>query len=141
MRAPAPSGSAHAADRGPMNFDREGAASGPIVRGFSGTSFRVEDRIVPGGLWLTPDNALDWDAPALDQLSVEGLHDLLTIAPPPEFLLLGTGPTMRRPSPLFVNAVEALGFGVEAMDSRAAARAWAVLRGEDRWIVAALMPL
>jgi uncharacterized protein len=27
------------------------------------------------------------------------------------------------------------------MDSRAAARAWAVLRGEGRWIVAALYPL
>jgi len=27
------------------------------------------------------------------------------------------------------------------MDSRAAARAWGVLRAEERWIVAALMPL
>jgi len=27
------------------------------------------------------------------------------------------------------------------MDSRAAARAWAVLRGEGRWIAAALFPL
>jgi uncharacterized protein len=27
------------------------------------------------------------------------------------------------------------------MDSRAAARAWAVLRGEGRWIAAALYPL
>jgi uncharacterized protein len=27
------------------------------------------------------------------------------------------------------------------MDSRAAARAWAVLRAEGRWIVAALLPL
>ena len=48
---------------------------------------------------------------------------------------------MRRPSPAFVAAVEARGFGVEAMDSKAAARAWNVLRGEDRWIAAALMPL
>ena len=28
-----------------------------------------------------------------------------------------------------------------AEDSRAAARAWGVLRGEGRWIVAALLPL
>jgi uncharacterized protein len=34
-----------------------------------------------------------------------------------------------------------MGFGVEAMDSRAAARAWVVLRGEGREIVAALLPL
>ncbi len=124
-----------------VSFDREEAAGGPTVRGFSGTSYKVADRIVPGGLWLTPETALDWAAPALDQLTADNLHDLLTIVPAPEFLLLGTGPTMRRPPVAFINAVEALGFGVEAMDSRAAARAWNVLRGEDRWIVAALMPL
>jgi uncharacterized protein len=66
---------------------------------------------------------------------------LLALDPPPEFLLLGTGPSMQRPSPAFMAAIEALGFGVEAMDSKAASRAWNVLRGEDRWIAAALMPL
>ena len=40
-----------------------------------------------------------------------------------------------------VDALEAEGIGVEAMDSRAAARAWGILRGEDRWIAAALLPL
>jgi uncharacterized protein len=37
--------------------------------------------------------------------------------------------------------VVALGIGMAALDSRAAARAWGVLRGEGRWIAAALMPL
>ena len=124
-----------------VSFDRENPASGPVIRGFAGTAFRIEDRIVPGGLWLTPDSARDWDAPALDALSVDDVAALMALEPPPEFLLLGTGPAMRRPTPAFTAAVEALGFGVEAMDSRAAARAWNVLRGEDRWIVAALMPL
>jgi uncharacterized protein len=65
----------------------------------------------------------------------------LTVQPPPEFLLLGTGAAMARPAAAFTAALDARGIGVEAMDSRAAARAWAVLRAEDRWIVAALMPL
>lgn len=124
-----------------VSFDREEAPGGPTVRGFSGSAFRVEDRIVPGGLWLTPENAFDWSPPALEALAVDDVAGLLALQPPPEFLLLGVGPAMRRPTPAFVNAVEALGFGVEAMDSRAAARAWNVLRGEDRWVVAALMPL
>ncbi len=124
-----------------VSFDREDAPSGPTIRGFSGTSYRVADRIVPGGLWLTPKTALDWQAPSIEALSADDLSGLLNLSPPPEFLLLGTGPTMQRPSVAFTKAVEALGFGVEAMDSRAAARAWNVLRGEDRWIVAALMPL
>ena len=125
-----------------VSFDRELPPGGPVVRGFAGTAFRIEDRIVPGGLWLTPDDALDWNPPVpVEALTAADLPDLLTIDPQPEFLLLGTGPTMRRPSPALMAEIEALGFGVEPMDSRAAARAWNVLRGEDRWIVAALMPL
>ena len=124
-----------------VSFDREDPPSGPVIRGFSGTAFRVEDRIVPGGLWLTPETALDWAAPPIEQLAAEDLEALLATMPPPEFLLLGTGPNMRRPPPAFATAIEARGFGIEPMDSRAAARAWNVLRGEDRWIVAALMPL
>lgn len=124
-----------------VSLERERRAGGPTVKGFVGTAFRVEDRIVPGGLWLTPETATDWDAPALAVLTADDLADLLGVTPLPEFLLLGTGQHMRRPTPAFMAAVEALGFGVEAMDSRAAARAWNVLRGEDRWIVAALMPL
>jgi uncharacterized protein len=124
-----------------VNLDREAPAEGPTIRGFAGTAYRVADRIVPGGLWLTPDNAKDWSPPAIEALTIDDLPMLAAIQPPPEFLLLGTGPSMRRPTPAFVAAVEAMGFGVEAMDSRAAARAWNVLRGEDRWIVAALMPL
>ena len=124
-----------------VSFDKEEAPGGPVIRGFSGAAYRVADRIVPGGLWLTPDDARDWKAPPIDALSADDLVPLLALDPPPEFLLLGTGPTMRRPPPAFVTAIEALGFGVEAMDSKAAARAWNVLRGEDRWIAAALMPL
>ena len=40
-----------------------------------------------------------------------------------------------------IREIEARGIGVEVMDSRAAARTWGLLRGEERWIVAALMPL
>lgn len=124
-----------------VSFDREEAPSGPVFKGFQGNAFRIEDRIIPGGLWLTPDNAVDWVPPAFEALTAADLAGLLTIEPQPEFLLLGTGPTMRRPSPAFMGEVEALGFGVEPMDSRTAARAWNVLRGEDRWIVAAFLPL
>lgn len=69
------------------------------------------------------------------------LGDLLDIDPVPEFLLLGTGSGLLQPPRVFVRALEGRGIGVEAMDSRAAARAWGVLRAEERWIVAALLPL
>jgi len=123
------------------SLDQEQPASGPIIKGFSGQAFRIDDRIIPGGLWLTPETASDWRAPPWDQLDCAALAPLLAITPTPEFLLLGTGSSMRRPPAAFVTGIEALGFGIEAMDSRAAARAWNVLRAEERWIVAALLPL
>ncbi|EPR10792.1 hypothetical protein M527_05400 [Sphingobium indicum IP26] len=86
--------------------------------------------------------ALAWrDAPAVDALTVAHLGDLFDLEIKPEFLLVGTGAGLRQPPRAFVRELEGRGIGVEAMDSRAAARAWGVLRAEDRWIVAALMPL
>ena len=91
---------------------------------------------------MSPLRAMAWsDAPEAGALTAAALGDLLTLDPRPEFLLLGTGASLRQPPRAFVRDVEATGIGVEVMDSRAAGRAWGVLRAEDRWIVAALLPL
>jgi len=121
--------------------DRDGPASGPVVTGFVGRGFKVDGEVYAGGVKLTPEVAKAWVPPAGAVLKIEDLDDLLALQPLPEFLLLGTGATTARPSAAFGAALEERGIGLEAMDSRAAARAWAVLRAEDRWIVAALMPL
>lgn len=121
---------------------RDDSGQGPIVTGFAGRGFRVRDDVFPDGLLLSPVRALAWmDAPGVDGLTVAALGDLLDGEPRPEFLLLGTGGGLRQPPRSFVRDLEARGIGVEAMDSRAAARAWGVLRAEERWIVAALLPL
>ncbi|MFL9841618.1 MTH938/NDUFAF3 family protein [Sphingomonas sp. ST-64] len=110
---------------------------GPVVSGFSGRGFRVDDGVYEG-LLLTPSRAEGWAPPPLEALTPEAFAPLLALDRLPEFVLLGTGSKLRRPSP----ALEAaLPFGIEVMDSRAAARAWGVLRGELRWIAALLYPL
>jgi uncharacterized protein len=120
-------------------FDPASAGSGPLVRGFSaGGGFMVEDA-AHRALLLTPERAIAWKAPALATLSETDVAEALAVSP--EFLLLGTGSSLARPPAVFVRALEARGIGVEAMDSRAAARTWAVLRAEERWISAALLPL
>lgn len=112
------------------------------MTGFSGRGFRVKDDVFPAGLLLSPVRALAWDdALTVDRLTVADMGDLFDLDPLPEFLLLGTGAALRQPSRSFTCDLEARGIGVEAMDSRAAARAWGVLRAEERWIVAALLPL
>ena len=123
-----------------MKAERVPAAAGPRVEGIARRGFRVSGVTYEGAL-LTPEAAAGWDAPALADLAEADVALLLALAPPPEFILLGTGPALVFPPRAFVAALEAKGIGVEAMDSRAAARTWGVLRGEGRWIGAALMPL
>ncbi len=123
-----------------QRWDRDAAASGPLVSGFSGGGFVVDGGVYPG-LLLTPVSAAQWDPPPLAELGQDALTPLLDLQPAPEFILLGTGAATVFPPRALVRTLEARGIGIEAMDSRAAARAWAVLRAEDRWIAAALMPL
>ena len=121
-------------------FDRDPQAAGPVIRGFVGRGFSIEGGVYEGVL-LTPVSAEQWNAPALADLAIADLAPLLALDPPPEFLLIGTGSAFPfAPRPL-VKALEERGIGVEAMDSRAAARTWGMLRAEERWIAAALMPL
>ena len=123
------------------SLDREATGQGPLVQGFSGTGFRVSGELFPRGVFLTPEWARPWDAPTIEALDAGALEPLLALDPAPEFIMLGTGTTMRRPAASLVAEIERRGIGFEAMDSRAAARAWGVLRAEERWIAAALMPL
>ena len=121
-------------------FDRDRVARGPAVQGISGDQYCVDGARFTS-LLLTPSQAMEWQAPALADLSIDHLGFLLDIEPLPEFLLLGTGAGMAfAPRPL-IAALESRGIGVEVMDSRAAARTWTLLRAEERWIAAALLPL
>ncbi|WP_293877665.1 MULTISPECIES: MTH938/NDUFAF3 family protein [unclassified Sphingomonas] len=120
-------------------MEREQQAGGPIVRGFAGNGFRVDDERVYRALLLTPETAAEWTPPPLDALTEAALQSLIDLAP--EFVLIGTGAALVRPPVALVRALEDREIGVEAMDSRAAARAWGVLRGEGRVIGAALYPL
>ena len=121
-------------------MDKGQQTDGPIISAFSSGGFKVDDGVYRA-LLITPVRADGWTPPPIESLSADDVAPLLALDPFPEFLLLGTGPVLVRPPLPFVRAIEARGLGIEAMDSRAAARAWAVLRGEGRWIAAALYPL
>ena len=121
-------------------LDRDPSAAWPLVQGFTGGGFSVDGQVFRS-VFLTPVSALAWDAPAAGALTPEHLEPILALDPPPEFVLLGTGPGIAFPPRATIRALEARGIGVEVMDSKAAARTWGLLRGEERWIVAGLMPL
>ena len=119
---------------------RDEPPTGPVVRGFAPGGFSVDGQVYQS-LFLTPESASAWEAPTLVELGIEHVERLLALDPAPEFLLLGTGPSLRFPPRPLRAALEERGIGLEVMDSRAAARLWGLMRGEERWIVAALMPL
>ncbi|HEX8262140.1 MAG TPA: MTH938/NDUFAF3 family protein [Allosphingosinicella sp.] len=121
-------------------LDRDAGADGPVVKGFANGGFVVGESVYRT-LQLTPLRAEEWAAPPVAQLAEADLDTLLALDPAPEFLLLGTGPRLSHPPRALREALERRGIGLEVMDSRAAARVWGLLRGEERWIVAALMPL
>src|ERR1700754_2047306 len=122
-----------------MKMERR-SAEGPVISGFSGRGFRVDENVYEG-LLITPERADGWSSPPIAELSEADIAPLLALNPPPEFLLLGTGATLVRPPLAFTKALGERGIGVEAMDSRAAARAWGVLRAELRWVAGARCPL
>ena len=122
-----------------MKMERR-SAEGPVISGFSGRGFRV-DQGVYEGLLITPERADGWSPPPIAELAETDLAPLLALSPQPEFIVLGTGATLVRPPAALVKALAERGIGVETMDSRAAARAWGVLRAELRWVAGALYPL
>ncbi|OQW74150.1 MAG: hypothetical protein BVN33_09040 [Proteobacteria bacterium ST_bin13] len=123
-----------------MRLEHDSAPEGPIIKGFSGGGFRIDDNVYTA-LLITPTSAHGWSPPPIAALSEADLAPLLAVSPSPEFLILGTGASLIQPPRALVRAIEALGIGIETMDSRAAARAWSVLRHEGRWIAGALYPL
>ena len=122
------------------NLSAEMPGSGPIIRGFGAQGFRINEQYYSGGIILTPCDAIAWDMPDAMRIDDAPLKDALQRVQP-EFLLLGTGAKLLRPAAQFTRALEAMHIGIEVMDSRAAARAWSMLRLEERQIVGAIMPL
>ena len=121
-----------------MRMDRDQGIAGPVVTGLSSAGFRIGETVLPA-LTMTIDAAQPWSPPPLSALAPADLQHLVDARP--EFILLGTGANLSHPPAAFSRALNAAGIGLEVMDSRAAARAWGVLRSEGRVIAAALYPL
>jgi uncharacterized protein len=122
-----------------MKMERGQPANGPAIRGFTAAGYRLDDVTVAPSLLLTVERASDWAPPPLADLTIDALEPALLLKP--EFVVLGTGARLVRPPLSLIRALDARGIGLEAMDSRAAARTWGMLREEGRPIAAALYPL
>ena len=108
--------------------------SAQAIDGYGPGFFRVGGHVLQGACLITPWGAgpwggmSDWAAP----LALAGRIDVLFV---------GTGAGIAPVPRAFREALEAVGIGVEGMNSPAAARTYNVLLGEGRRIAACLLPV
>ncbi len=112
------------------------AYSGPArpIDGYGPGFFRVGGQVFEGAVLVTPDGARLW----------QGFADraaLLALAGKIDVLFLGMGAVIAHPDPGLRADLEAMGIGVEPMDSPAAARSYNMCLAEGRRIAAALLPV
>lgn len=96
--------------------------------------FRIGPHVLRGACLVTPWEAGPWGgiADTAPVLALTGRIDVLFV---------GTGTEIAQVPRAFRAAVEAVGIGVEVMNSPAACRTYNVLLGEGRRIAAALLPV
>jgi uncharacterized protein len=111
-----------------------------VVQGYGAGGWRVSGVEFSGGVLITPERSVAFAA-TLDSAQADDFAAVLQAEPRIEILLIGTGATMRLlPKPLR-EALTSTGLAIDPMDSRAAARTYNVLLGEDRRVAALLLPI
>ena len=110
--------------------------SGPArpIDGYGPGFFRVDGKVLQGAVLVAPTGARVWGGFA-DSAA------LLALAGQIDVLVLGMGRDVGYPDPGLTAKLDALGIGVEPMNSPAAARTYNVLLAEGRRIAAALLPV
>gem|GEM_PF-740563 len=78
--------------------------------------------------------------PPADFATLTAEHLAALLAHEPEVVLLGTGSRLRFPPPEVLQPLQAAGIGFEVMDTPAACRTFNILAGEERLVIAALLP-
>ena len=72
---------------------RTASRPGPLmIDGYRPEGFTIGGRRVDGPVLLLESEVQSWDAPALEQLSLNDFTPILEAEPRPEILILGSGP-------------------------------------------------
>lgn len=109
-----------------------------LVRGLSSDGIHIGDQVFVSSVVITPEQVLaDFSPKHLRDVDQQCVAELLTLSP--EVVLIGTGERQQLPPPALMAAFLSRGIGLEAMDSRAAARTYNLLAGEGRRVVAVFL--
>lgn len=105
----------------------------PAVRSYSPGEILIHEKTYHSSLVVTPKTIYqDWMPQTCTELTAAHLARLLTLAPPPRPLLIGTGEQQQFPDRDILAPLLAAGVGFEIMDTAAACRTWNVVLSEGR---------
>jgi uncharacterized protein len=88
-------------------------------------------------LIVLADRVMPWSAASFEALGAENFIELAQLNL--EVVLLGTGATLRFPSPQATRPLVEARIGFEVMDAQAACRTYNILAAEERRVAAALL--
>ena len=102
-------------------------------------SVKIGDQLFTTSFWADSDGAGDFEAAAVNELTLAQVDEIA--ARTPDVVLLGTGSRIQFPSSQWRAAFLSRRIGIEVMDLPAAARTFNVLLGEQRRVLLlALLP-
>ena len=109
-----------------------------IFSGYGSGYVVVNNKKYENSMITMPDKIIEnWQASTVEKLTEENFK--LLIPYEPEIILLGTGATLRFPSPLVTKNLLESKIGIEVMDTNAACRTYNILMAEGRNVAAALL--
>ena len=121
-----------------MQLFQENPEFAYVLRGAGPDGVRVNQQLLTRSFVLAPFQLVEgWRPASVDDLTPDDLQVVLDLRP--SVVILGTGPRQRFPTPAVMATVLQRGFGIEVMDSAAAARTFNVLATEGRAVVAAFL--
>ncbi len=108
-----------------------------LINGYGSDFILINGVRHESSLIVLPDEIVGHWAAHLDQLATEHF-DMLALRAP-EIILLGSGNSLRFPSPALYAGLIKARIGVEVMDTPAACRTYNILAAEGRRVAAALI--
>ena len=114
-----------------------GASARNTITGYGAGYVLVNGARHDENLIVLPDRVLPWSAGSFESLAAENFVELAQLDL--EVVLVGTGATLRFPSPQVIRPLVDAGIGLEVMDAQAACRTYNILAAEERRVAAALL--
>jgi len=120
-----------------MKLHLSRSANTYLITGYGSDHIQVNGQRHETSLVLLPDEVITGWAEHLSRLN-QAYFDTLVLRAP-EIILLGTGKTLRFPSPALYAGLLKANIGVEVMDTAAACRTYNILVAEGRAVVLGLL--